>query len=418
MDVMITPSALSGRISAIGSKSDIHRLLICSAVSDVQTTIDGFFSSDDIVATVNCIRALGAKAEISGNICAITPIGSPEQRPSFDCGESGTTLRFILPIACALCENAEFSGRGRLPERPISELMEALESGGVIFSKTKLPFSTKGTLSAGKFFLPGNVSSQYISGLMTALCLIKGKSEISLTSPLESAGYVDMTLSSLRLFGADISAEGGKYTVYGKERLTSPGSVKADGDWSNALFFMTAGAVCGDIEITGLNTSSVQGDKKTVEILKRFGAEISLKNEVIKIKKSVLHGCDTDISQIPDSLPALSVVAAFAKGDSRFTGAGRLRLKESDRLTAVCRMINALGGKAEETDDGITVHGTEGLSGGTAEGENDHRIVMAATVAAFACKEKTVIKGAQAVNKSYPTFFEDISKLGGVTNVI
>ena len=284
--------------------------------------------------------------------------------------------------------------------------------------KIILPFSTKGRLKPGKYLLPGNVSSQYISGLLTALCLLEGESEILLTTPLESAAYVDMTLSALSLFGAEIKAENGEYTVCGKGRFSSSEKAVADGDWSNALFFMVSGAVGGDIEIGGLSLSSVQGDKAAIELLKQFGANVEIKNDTVHIKHGNLRGCDTDISQIPDTLPALAVAAAFANGKSRFYGGKRLRLKESDRIASVCALINSLGGKAEETEDGLTVYGNGGLKGGTVSGENDHRIVMAAAVAATGCKEKVLIKGIQAVNKSYPTFFSDFKKLGGIADVI
>lgn len=418
MDACITPSPLFGRINAVGSKSDIHRLLICSAFADKKTEISGFFLSDDIAATVRCIEALGASVEIYNERCFVTPIANYSGNPFLDCGESGTTLRFMLPTACAVCEKAAFSGSGRLPERPIDELIVALSSGGVDFSGKKLPFSTKGKLKSGEYRLPGNISSQYISGLLTALCLIEGKSEIMLTTPLESASYVDMTLATLSLFGAEIIAENGKYTVYGKGKLVSPEKAVVDGDWSNALFFMVAGAIGQSVEINGLSLSSVQGDKAAAEILKRFGADVAVKNNTVYIKHENLCGCDIDISQIPDTLPALAVAAAFANGKSRFFGGKRLRMKESDRIATTCGMINSLGGNAEETKDGLTVYGNGDLSGGIANGENDHRIVMAAAAAASGCKDKVVIKGVEAVNKSYPTFFSDFKKLGGIADVI
>ncbi len=418
MDIKVTPSPLFGRINAIGSKSDIHRLLICSAFSDKNTGIRGFFCSDDISATLNCLVALGAKAEIQDGKCVVTPIKKAAENPVMDCMESGTTLRFLLPVVCAVCERASFAGRGRLPDRPIKELIFAIESGGVSFSGKKLPFNTKGKLNHGRFFLPGDVSSQYISGLITALCLVCGKSELLLTSPLESSAYVDMTLNTLKLFGAEIKPESGKYMVYGNGRFISPEKVTADGDWSNALFFMVAAAIGGNVEIDGLSLSSTQGDKAAVEILRRFGANIEIKETGIIISKGTLCACDIDISQIPDMLPALAVLAAFAKGTSVFCGGRRLRTKESDRISSTVKLLTDLGGKASETEDGITVYGTGELAGGIADGANDHRIVMAAAAAAAACKKEVIIKGSQAINKSYPTFFSDFNKLGGITDVI
>ena len=419
MDIILTPSPLFGAVDAIGSKSDIHRLLICAAMADSETEIDGIFFSDDVFATLSCINALGARTVINGTSCTVYPIEKPPVSPKLDCGESGSTLRFILSVAGAICENSEFTGRGRLPERPIGELVGAMRSGGVDFSSEKLPLKISGKLTPGTYKLPGNVSSQYISGLLMALCAIDGRSEIVLTSKTESIGYINMTVSTLNLFGADIKAEDGRFTVNGKGRLVSPKKLRADGDWSNAAFFLAAGAIGGDVEMFGLNKDSLQGDKKITEILRRFGAEVNESADRVHVKKGNIHGCEVDLSQLPDMLPALAVVAAFADGDTVFTGGARLRLKESDRLATVHKMITDLGGSATEFEDGITVHGTaEGLRGGKVDGANDHRIVMAAATAAAYCKEEVTIRGWQAVNKSYPTFFEDMKKLGGKADVI
>ena len=418
MDILISPSPLFGKLSAICSKSDLHRLLICSAVADKKTVIRGFCSSEDISATIGCIIALGAKTDINGDICEVTPQNRAADSPVFYCGESGTTLRFMLPVACALCEKAEFNGSGRLPDRPIADLIDAVKQGGVTFSSNKLPFKTSGRLHSGTYCLPGNVSSQYVSGMLTALSLVEGTSEIVLSSPLESAGYVDMTISTLSLFGAEVNTEKGGYTVRGKKKMKSPTTITAEGDWSNALFFMAAGAIGGDVEIINLSQSSFQGDKFTEELLKRFGADVTVNANSVRVKKGSLRGYEISLSQIPDALPALAVVAAFADGETRFTGGKRLRDKESDRIKSVCCLINSLGGKASETEDGLTVFGSGGLRGGNADVAKDHRIVMAAAVAAAYCKEQTVIKGAQSVNKSYPDFFSDFAKIGGRVNVI
>ncbi len=419
MDIVITPSPLNGKTEAIGSKSDIHRLLICAAIATEKTEIEGIFFSNDVFATLSCINALGAKTVINGSCCTVYPIESVPECPVIDCGESGSTLRFLLPVTCAISKKAEFLGRGRLPKRPIGELIDAIRSSGVEFNEEKIPLKTNGKLCAGKYFIPGNISSQYISGLLMALCAVDGESEIILTSKTESAGYINMTLSTLSLFGADIKAENGHYTVKGKGKLISPKKIRVDGDWSNAAFFLAAGAIGNEIEIDGLNINSCQGDKEITEILRRFGADVKTENGNVKVSKRKLHGCEIDLSDIPDMLPALAIVASFAEGDTKFTGAARLRLKESDRLATVHKMISDLGGKATESEDGITIHGTgDGLTGGTVDGANDHRIVMAAAIAAAYCKEKVTIKGWQAVNKSYPSFFDDMKKLGGKADVI
>lgn len=418
MNITVFPSPLSGSVRAIGSKSDIHRLLICAAFADSVTEIRGFFGSEDVYATIRCIKAIGADAVISDDICTVTPVTCRRRGPYLDCGESGSTFRFMLPVACAVCGSAEFTGRGRLPDRPVKDLISALRYGGISFSGEKLPFRTHGKLTAGTYYIPGNISSQYVSGLLIALSLLEGKSELILTSAPESSGYIDMTVSTLSRFGAEISCSGRRYTIPGGG-LRTPGTVFADGDWSNAAFFLTAGALGGKIEITGLNMNSIQGDRKILDILKRFGAVIEEDGDIIRVSGNGLHGCSVDLAQIPDMLPSLAAAAAFARGDTVFTGGSRLRLKESDRLSSVCRMIISLGGSAVEHEDGLTVRGVpEGLRGGSVDGSNDHRIVMAAAVAAAFCKGSVTITDAQAVNKSYPTFFKDFNTIGGKTDVI
>ncbi len=425
MDMILSPSPLLGTINAIGSKSDIHRSLICAAIADKETEIDGLtFSdktavSDDVAATISCIEALGAKVQQSGRSVIVYPIQTAPDFAVFDCKESGSTLRFILPVACALIKSTQFTGSGRLPQRPICELISALRSGGVTFDGEMLPFKTFKTLSAGEFYIPGNISSQYISGLMMALCAVDGKSKIILTSSAESVGYIDMTVSTLLTFGADIVVKQGEYEINGHGRLISPGKINTDGDWSNAAFFLAAGVIGGDVKIKGLNTNSVQGDKKLIDILSRFGANVDVKKDSVKTTANVLKGHDIDISQIPDLFPILAVVAAFADGETRFTGTTRLRIKESDRIATVSKMLKALGGHVEENGDEVTVYGSKsGLCGGIVDGAGDHRIVMAASIAAAFCKEEVKITGAQAVIKSYPTFFEDLKSIGGKAYVI
>ncbi|MBQ9832787.1 MAG: 3-phosphoshikimate 1-carboxyvinyltransferase [Clostridia bacterium] len=417
MDIRIDPSTLNGTLPSISSKSDVHRLMICAALSDKPTVINNVSGCDDILATASCIEGLGAKAVFDGRTCTVTPSQNIPENPCFNCRESGSTLRFMLPVAAAVCGNAHFAGTGRLPERPIGELLNAMNANGTLFSSTHLPLDISGSLKAGIYTLPGNISSQYITGLLMALSVTKGESTIVLTSPLESASYVKMTLSTLKLFGANIKEEDSGYRIVGVERLTSPITVQADGDWSNAAFFLTSAAINGKVTLTGLSMDSPQGDKKIIQALKKFNAHVTIENDAVTVSSGELHGCETDLSDTPDMLPALAVLAAFAQGETRFVGAARLRLKESDRLKTVADMINSLGGTASVHEDGITVWGKP-LKGGKADGANDHRIVMAAAIAAAHCTSSVEIFGAQAVNKSYPSFFEDFEALGGHSYVI
>ena len=415
MKVGIEPCPLTGSISAVSSKSDAHRILICAALADKQTNIVLNGMSDDILATAGCLCALGAKIARKEWGFEVCPIDIPQKEAVLDCGESGSTLRFLLPVAAALGVKARFTGKGRLPERPIGHLKRVMEEHGVSFSSDKLPLEITGTLHAGEFELPGNISSQYVTGLMLAIPLA-GDSTIRLTTKLESAAYVDITMSALEKFGVHIYAEEGRYTI-ARQKYISPLNIAAEGDWSNAAFFLAAGALKGGVTVNGLDALSVQGDRAVADILKRFGAEISSDGGKVTVRPNSLKGCEIDVSGVPDLLPVLAAVAACAEGETRFVNAARLRIKESDRLSAAAQMIKILGGDAEELPDGLIVRGGE-LIGGTVDSFNDHRIAMAASVAAISCKNEVKIVGAEAVNKSYPAFFEDYNSLGGKAYVL
>lgn len=416
MDVKIAPAPLAGTLPAIPSKSDAHRALICSALADRPTVLELPQTSADIDATCACLEALGAIIARRGDTVTVTPIRSLPDKALLDCGESGSTLRFLLPVAAALCPSVCFTGHGRLPERPIGELKSAMEAHGVAFSSEKLPFDTSGLLVGGNYRLPGNVSSQYITGLLLAMPKLSAPSTLILTTALESAAYVDITLHALRRFGISVNLLSNGYAVPGGQTFSSPGTLAVDGDWSNGAFFLAAGALGRPVTLTGLDLDSPQGDKAVLEVLKSFGAEVSVSGGDVTVAPAPLQGITLDVSEIPDLLPILAVVAACASGETRFEGAARLRLKESDRLTATANLLRALGGDAEELPDGLIVRG-RALTGGTADGCNDHRIVMAAAVAAIRCAGAVTVTGAEAVHKSYPAFFDDYAKLGGDVHV-
>lgn len=417
MNIRITPAQLSGSVAAIPSKSHLHRLLICAALADAPTDIVAPFSSQDIEATVSCLQALGADISRREDMLTVSPLTRTPDNPLLDCGESGSTLRFLLPVAAALCGRARFTGAGRLPERPIGHLLEQLGRHGVNCSGDRLPFAIAGRLTGGAYDLPGNVSSQYISGLLLALPLGKGPSTLRITTPLESAAYIEITLAALRRFGVRIDARNNGYCLPGEQKFHSPGLVTAEGDWSNAAFFLAAGAIGRAVTVSGLDPASPQGDKQIMEILNHFGAEISVSGDRITVKPAPLTGCTLDISAVPDLLPILTVVAARAQGETRFTNAARLRLKESDRLAASAALIRALGGTAAELPDGLIITGG-GLRGGVAESFHDHRIAMAAAMAASVCASPVVIRDAEAVAKSYPRFFDDYTSIGGKADVL
>lgn len=417
MNVTITPAALGGEVRAIPSKSDAHRKLICAALARSPSRIELGGSSADIDATVRCLRALGARIELNNGAAAIEPIAGQAERPLLDCGESGSTFRFMLPVAAAICGLARFTGAGRLPQRPIGDLTRAMSENGVSFSAESLPFETSGRLKPGTFSLPGGVSSQYVTGLMLALPLLDADSEIVLTTPLESRSYVELTLRVLREFGVTVRETGSGWAIPGRRAFEPPERVCVDGDWSNGAFFLCAGAVSAPMTVTGLYTSSTQGDKEIMNVLRRFGAGVSVSGSSVTVEPGELRGCEIDVREIPDLLPVLAVTAACAGGVTNFTGAARLRLKESDRLAATAQMLTNLGIEVEEKPDGLAVTGGK-MTGGTVDGCGDHRMVMAAAIAASRCSFPVTITGAEAVNKSYPGFFEDYRAVGGAANVI
>ena len=417
MIARITPALLGGTIPAIASKSDAHRLLILAALSQGETRLIMEQRSEDIDATIGCLRALGAAIEILPDGVVVRGIEHPNENPLLDCGESGSTFRFMLPVACALCEKARFTGGGRLPERPIGELMRVMQAQGVSFSAEQLPFTTTGRLAGGDFSLPGNVSSQYLTGLLLALPLAQRDSTISLTTRLESAAYVEITLHALRRFGVRVRVEDGVYAVSGGQRIQSPGTLRVDGDWSNAAFFLAAGALGNPVTVTGLSLDSPQGDKAILSALRKFGAGVEATAETVTVSPAKLVGCTIDVGETPDLLPILAVLGACAAGETRLVNAARLRLKESDRLATVSAILRALGGMVSELPDALVITGGA-LAGGTVDSCRDHRIAMSAAIAAIRCANEVSILGADAVNKSYPAFYTDYNQLGGHADVV
>lgn len=417
MNIAIAPSPLRGEIKAIPSKSVAHRLLICAALADQQTTLHLPQTSDDINATVETLKSLGAAITVQGENYIIDPIVEGETTPHLDCGESGSTLRFLLPVAAAVRNRCHFDGHGRLPERPLSHLIEAMKDHGVTFKGEKLPLTIEGRLLGGDYRLPGNISSQYITGLLLALPRCEEDSVITLTTALESASYIDITRSALKAFGVTVEVEENRYRVKGKQAFTSPKNLTVEGDWSNAAFFLTAAALNNDVTITDLDPNSVQGDRKILRCLTQLGSEIQQKEEGLTLTTRHLSGSTISLQDTPDLLPILAVAAAFSEGETTFTDAARLRLKESDRLASTAAMIQNLGGRAEAKDDSITVYGT-GLIGGEVDSYNDHRIAMAAAIAATKCQKPVIILNAEAVKKSYPGFYHDYNQMGGKAYVL
>lgn len=420
MNIRLKPCRFCGEVTAISSKSDAHRLLIASALSDRQTFIRCNARSADITATVNCLNSLGADIKFVDGGISVKPIKEKRKSAVLDCNESGSTIRFLLPVAASLGTNTEFTGGGRLPERPLSPLREQMEAHGVVFSPINVfPVKINGKMISGEFTIKGNISSQFITGLLFALPLLNGNSIINVIPPVESRPYIDMTLNTLKKFGITVTEKSNSFFIPGGQKYASPGTVESEGDWSNSAFFLTAGAVSGRVTVTGLDVSSVQGDKQILAILKEMGAEITVEQGSITVKKGDLHGINIDARNIPDLVPIISVAAAAANdGETVITGAERLKIKESDRLTAVYESLKALGVDISKTDDGLVINKTGIVGGGAVSGYNDHRMVMALSVLSAVSSGDIILRGAEAVNKSYPNFFEDFSSLGGSYNVI
>lgn len=418
-DVKFSPFVPNGTVNVPPSKSDVHRAIICAAMANGVSRISPVALSNDIKATIGCIKALGADAVLENNVLTVDGTNMYKNKTALlDCGESGSTLRFFIPIAAVGNINATFVGKGKLPQRPIGIFTEALPKAGTV-CKTEggLPLEIKGQLKSGIFEIPGNVSSQFITGLLLALPILEGDSEIVLTSPFESVGYIAMTIRTMKQFGVNIQAtEKGWHIKGGQSYKTC--DYTTDGDWSQAAFFMVLGAVSGKVTVKGVAKDSTQGDKKCAEILARFGAKVTQLDNEVTVEKGELKAITIDASQIPDLVPVLSVCAAFAEGTTRIINAERLRIKECDRLKATAELLNNLGGKVKELSDGLEITGVSSLKGGNVNGYNDHRIVMSAAVCAARSDEDITATFAMSINKSYPDFYIDYNSIGGKANVL
>ena len=396
MNAIVMPSELAGAVRVPASKSAAHRALIGAALADGPTRVRIDAMNRDIEATIACLRALGAGVVPGAGCVEVAPISAVAADARLDCGESGSTLRFMLPVACALGATATIVGHGRLPQRPNAALTDALRAHGATIDSDTLPMRASGPLCGGTWTLPGDVSSQYVTGLLFALPLLDADSAIALTTPLQSAAYVDMTLDALHRFDIVVEATAGGWRVPGGQRYRSPGAIDVEGDWSAAAFWLAANALGADIRLDGLRDDTAQGDRAALWLTGQPAI---------------------DAANVPDLVPALAVAAAGLPQQTIVTGAARLRLKESDRIRTTVDMLTALGHRAWATPDGLVVEG--GPPGPCAEavrtvdGANDHRIVMAAAVAAAFADRPVRILGAEAVEKSYPGFFRDFEQLGG-----
>lgn len=396
--VRIKNSILNGTVLVPPSKSAAHRALICSFLAG-GGNVEPIIASNDMKATEQSINALKNDDSI------------------VDCIESGSTLRFMIPVAAALGKSVTFVGSGRLPQRPIGDYLRLLPEHNVrCDSEGGLPLTISGKMSAGTFELAGDVSSQYITGLLLALPILDGDSKIVLTTELQSKPYVDMTIKVMADYGVEVEEADYGYFVRGNQHYEIR-DYYVESDWSQAAFFLVAGAIGGDVALKGLDVNSTQGDKKIVDILSDFGVDISINDGVVRCKKSTLNGIEIDATDIPDMVPSLAVLGAFSNGKTVIKGAQRLRYKESDRIESVVTNLVKMGVDVTERPDGMEIVGGN-VKGADLEGYNDHRIVMAFAVAGLFANGDTTITDASSINKSYPAYFEDYNSIGGNADVI
>lgn len=406
MNIEITPSKLSGTVVIPPSKSVSHRALICAALSEGESVLHNVLDCEDIDATRSALEMLGAEFRTENGVTYVKGIKNPPKKVEIDCRESGSTLRFLIPVAAALGVEAVFTGTGKLPTRPITPYLEEFPKHGVEFVSDTMPYHIKGQLTAGVFPVTGDISSQFITGLLLALPLIEGSSTIQLTSQLQSKPYADITVNCMKTFGVETLEFNGNYSVKGVQKYL-PCEYTVEGDCSQAAFFAVANRLGADIRLDGINPASVQGDRAVFDII-----------DSLLLVGDNYAGFDVDASDIPDIVPILTVLACFADSTSHIRGCKRLRIKESDRLVSISTVLNSLGGDVKIVNDELEINGVKELHGGICSSFNDHRIAMSLAIASQKCTDKLIITDAECVGKSYPTFFEDFRSLGGEYDVI
>ncbi len=414
-NVKIIPSELNGILSIPSSKSLSHRAVIAAGLANGTSKIENLLHSDDISATSKAMEAFGITMGTEGDSLIVQ--GQNKLRvlsAEIDCIESGSTLRFLIPIALLTGEAVSFQGRGKLRTRPLDSYFKIFEEQNINYKyHNQLPLRVKGKLKPGSFEITGDVSSQFITGLLFVLPLLDGDSKIMITSPLESKGYVDLTLDVLARFGIEVDNDGYRvFHIKGNQKYRAH-NYRVEGDFSQAAFWMVAGTLGGEIECLDINKNSFQGDKVIMDIIRKMGGNILIQKDRAKVRAAKTHGITIDASQCPDIVPVLAVLAALSEGKTEIINGARLRIKESDRLKAVATELNKLGAEVFEKEDGLVIYGKDMLQGGTVDSWDDHRIAMAMAIASIKCKNPVIITNSHAVSKSYPGFFGDFKMLGG-----
>lgn len=414
MNRVLSPGPRTGRVTVPGSKSRAHRLFLAAALgrTPVQLTCRGL--SGDLLATLSCLEALGAQVEsVKGDRFTLVPFSAPPtEKILLPCGESGTTLRFLLPLVGALGAEAVFQRRGRLPRRPLEPLLAELTRHGMTIRAQGDDLFVRGQLTPGDYALPGHISSQFISGLLLALPLLPGHSTLTLTSPPQSAPYIALTEQVLRQGGVKLRRGENAYAIPGGQGYALPSPQVVEGDWSAAAPFLCIGALSpAGVTVTGLTLPSLQGDSVLPALLEKMGAEVETSPQGVTVRAGTLRAITVDAGPIPDLIPPLCALCAVARGESRIRNARRLRDKESDRLQGVAELLNGLGGKLTVDGDDLRIFGVPRLQGGTADPRRDHRLAMTAAVAASACTGPVTVLDSDCVQKSYPAFWADYGQM-------
>ncbi len=414
--ILITPAKLQGSVRVPASKSLCHRAVICAGLAHGVSILKGATLSDDIKASMEGMRQLGAELQADGDTLTVNGRGGVSPAAAvIDCGESGSTLRFLIPLALLSEQRVTFTGRGRLTERPLEEYARLCREQGLIWeSDGGLPLTVCGRLRPGRFSLRGDVSSQFLSGLLFALPLLDGDSVVTLSTPLESRSYVDLTLASQAAFGVTAShRDYQEFHIPGGQSYR-PQDYAVEGDFSQAAFWLVAGTIGEPVRCLGLSGHSLQGDHVIQTLIKAAGGTIQAADGGITALPAATRGTVIDASDCPDLVPVLAVLASLSAGETRIIRAGRLRLKESDRLRSTTHELTKLGADIREAGDSLVINGKDQLDGGEVDSWQDHRIAMALAIASIRCKQPVLLHGAEAVTKSYPAFWQDFVQLGGI----
>lgn len=415
--IKIIPKKLKGEINIPPSKSMAHRAVICASLSKGISIIENIEFSDDIIATIEGMKALGADIKSEENKLIINGEGIFKKHLStIDCNESGSTLRFLVPLSLVRENDVRFIGRGNLGRRPLDTYYEIFQRENILYSQKQgeLDLRVKGRLKGGLFKIKGNISSQFITGLLFTLPLLNDNSRIIVTTTLESKAYVDLTISMMKKFGVIVENIDYKEFIIRGNQEYKPFNYRIEGDYSQAAFYLCADALGSDISCNNLDLNSLQGDKECIEILQRMGAELDISS--MKILGNCLNATVIDAAQCPDIIPVLTVVSALSKGETRIINGERLRIKECDRLKAITSELNKLGANIKELSDGLIINGVEAFKGGEVFSHNDHRIAMSLAIASTRCSEPMILEAPECVKKSYPSFWEDFRKIGGIVN--